>query len=59
MQLQLNTEELNTLILYLAYTLGHLELKDGQEIMDLNQSAEILRRRLERKLTRSLAASAG
>lgn len=42
----LNAVEVNTLILFLAYTLGHLRL-DDQDADNLFESAEMLRQRIQ------------
>lgn len=44
-------EESNTLILFLAYSLGHLRIVDEGEVRDLFESAEMLRQRIERSRT--------
>ena len=44
-------EESNTLILFLAYSLGHLRIVDEGEVRDLFESAEMLRQRIERSCT--------
>jgi hypothetical protein len=46
--IRFDTAELNTLILFLAYTLGHLPgVLDDDEVSDLYQSAEMLRKRIQ------------
>jgi hypothetical protein len=48
MRMELNAVEVNTLILFLAYTLGHLPgVLDDDEVSDLFQSAEMLRQRIQ------------
>jgi hypothetical protein len=52
MRMELNAVELNTLILFLAYTLGHLPgVLDDDEVSDLFQSAEMLRQRIALRAT--------
>jgi hypothetical protein len=46
--IRFDVAELNTLILFLAYTLGRLPgVLDEDEVSDLFQSAEMLRERIE------------
>jgi hypothetical protein len=48
-QIRFTVAEVNTLLIFLAYTLGHLnDVLDEDEISDLFQSAELLRERILR-----------
>ena len=57
MAIEFTVEELNTLILFLAYATGHLSMADN-EANDLFESAELLRQRIEARCTRQKALSA-
>jgi hypothetical protein len=50
--IRFDTAELNTLIIFLAYTLGRLPgVLDDDEVDDLYQSAEVLRKRIALRAT--------
>jgi hypothetical protein len=56
----LNAVEVNTLILFLVYTLGHLPgVLDDDEVSDLFQSAEMLRKRIQASCTPHNALDVG
>lgn len=47
MQIDFTNAEFTTLVVFLAYALGRLQIADDEEVNDLFASAELLRRRIE------------